>query len=95
MVYPENHEHEVVNCGLLWVLSFVLRFQYVYLLHEPTHGFEKYTPAWVCETNTHAETQGKSAKPTINQVRNFMFRVARTCMRCKPVMSSRALKKFS
>ena len=41
MVYPENYRHEVVNRGLLWVLRFILGFQYVYLFHEPTHGLDK------------------------------------------------------
>ena len=41
MVYPENYPHEVVNRGLLWVLRFLLGFQYVYLFHEPTHGLDK------------------------------------------------------
>ena len=43
MVYPENYGHEVVNGyqGLLWVLRFILGFQYVYLFHEPTHGLDK------------------------------------------------------
>ena len=39
MVYPENYEHEVVNWGLLWVLRYLLGFQYVYLFHKPTHRF--------------------------------------------------------
>ena len=37
----ENYRHEVVNRGLLWVLRFILGFQYVYLFHEPTHGLDK------------------------------------------------------
>ena len=41
MVYPENYRHEVVNRGLLWVLRFILGFQYVYLFQEPTHGLDK------------------------------------------------------
>ena len=66
MVYPENYLHEVVNRGLLSVLRFLLGFQYVYLFHEPTHGVKIETPIWVRETNTHTETQGENAKPTIN-----------------------------
>ena len=55
------------------------------------------THAWVRETNTHTETQGKNAKPTINptsQLHVGSFQ-GKPCMLHKPFNLTRALKKFS